>query len=54
MLLLIKDKDFVNFGNFVDVKNIITSKKFYHFITGLSGNGKTLTVTQACVLIKEN
>ena len=43
-----KDKDFVTFGNFADVKNIITSKKFYPvFITGLSGNGKTLSVTQA-------
>ena len=30
-----KDKDFVNFGNFSDVKNVITSKKFYPvFITG--------------------
>ena len=32
-----KDKDFVNFINFADVKNIITSKKFYPvFITVLS------------------
>ena len=44
-----KDNDFVTFGNFADVKNIIKSKKFYPvFITGLSGNGKTLAVTQAC------
>ena len=48
-----KDKDFVNFGNFSDVKNVITSKKFYPvFITGLSGNGKTLAVTQACAVAK--
>ena len=48
-----KDKDFVNFGNFSDVKNIISSKKFYPvFITGLSGNGKTLAVTQACAVAK--
>ena len=48
-----KDKNFVNFGNFSDVKNIITSKKFYPaFITGLSGNGKTLAVTQACAVAK--
>jgi|TARA_B110000902_G_scaffold223512_1_gene260392 hypothetical protein len=48
-----KDKDFVTFGNFADVKNIITSKKFYPvFITGLSGNGKTLSVTQACAVAK--
>ena len=48
-----KDTNFVNFGNFSDVKNIITSKKFYPaFITGLSGNGKTLAVTQACAVAK--
>ena len=48
-----KDKDFVSFGNFADVKNVITSKKFYPiFITGLSGNGKTLAVTQACAVAK--
>ncbi len=48
-----RDKDFVNFGNFGDVKNIITSKRFYPvFITGLSGNGKTLAVTQACAVAK--
>ena len=48
-----KDKDFVSFGNFSDVKNVITSKKFYPiFITGLSGNGKTLAVTQACAVTK--
>ena len=48
-----RDKDFVNFGNFADVKNIITSKRFYPvFITGLSGNGKTLAVTQACAVAK--
>jgi len=44
-----KDDDFVNFGNYSDIKNIVKSKKFYPvFITGLSGNGKTLAVTQAC------
>ena len=48
-----KDKDFVSFGNYSDVKNVITSKKFYPmFITGLSGNGKTLAVTQACAVAK--
>ena len=41
--------NFVNFGNYSDIKNIVKSKKFYPvFITGLSGNGKTLAVTQAC------
>ena len=49
----LKDKDFVSFGNFADVKNVITSKRFYPiFITGLSGNGKTLAVTQACAVAK--
>ena len=48
-----KDNDFVNFGNYSDIKNIVKSKKFYPvFITGLSGNGKTLAVTQACAEAK--
>ena len=48
-----KDTDFVNFGNYADIKNIVKSKKFYPvFITGLSGNGKTLAVTQACAEAK--
>ena len=50
-----KDPVFVSFGNYPDVKSIIKSKMFYPvFITGLSGNGKTMGVTQACVRIKEN
>jgi len=45
----VKDNTFVPFGSFKDVKNIIKSKQFYPaFITGLSGNGKTFTVEQAC------
>ncbi len=44
-----KDDTFVKFGNFNDVKKIIQSKLFYPaFITGLSGNGKTFSVEQAC------
>jgi len=44
-----KDQTFVPFGNFSDLKKIIKSKIFYPaFITGLSGNGKTLSVEQAC------
>ena len=43
------DTTFVPFGNFADVKKVITSKLFYPmFITGLSGNGKTFSVEQAC------
>ena len=44
-----KDDTFVKFGNFADVKKIIQSSLFYPtFITGLSGNGKTFSVEQAC------
>ena len=44
-----KDPNYVPFGNFSDVKKIISSKMFYPtFITGLSGNGKTFSVEQAC------
>ena len=52
---LIPDKDdtFVKFGNFADIKRIIQSRLFYPtFITGLSGNGKTLSVEQACSQLK--
>ena len=44
-----KDDSFVKFGNFGDIKKIIASRIFYpSFITGLSGNGKTFSVEQAC------
>ena len=52
---LIPDKDdtFVKFGNFGDIKKIIQSRIFYPaFITGLSGNGKTFSVEQACSQLK--
>ena len=43
------DETFLRFGNFPDVKRIIQSKQFYPtVITGLSGNGKTFGVEQAC------
>jgi hypothetical protein len=48
---LVPDKDdkFVPFGNFTLLKRIIKSGIFYpSFITGLSGNGKTFGVEQAC------
>ena len=49
-----KDPVFVSFGNYPDVKNIIKSGQFYPvFITGLSGNGKTMGVTQACAELKK-
>jgi len=44
-----KDENYVPFGNFSDVKKIIQSRIFYPtFITGMSGNGKTFSVEQAC------
>ena len=44
-----KDPVFVPFGNYADVKSIIKSNKFYPvFVTGLSGNGKTMSILQAC------
>ena len=43
---------YVPFGNFKDIKKIIQSGIFYPtFITGLSGNGKTLSVEQACATL---
>jgi hypothetical protein len=48
-----KDDTFVSFGNFSDVKKILSSRIFYPvFITGLSGNGKTFGVEQACAQLK--
>jgi len=48
-----KDDTFVKFGNFNDIKKIIDSRFFYPtFITGLSGNGKTFSVEQACAQLK--
>ena len=47
------DDTFVKFGSFTDVKKIIQSRIFYPtFITGLSGNGKTFSVEQACAQLK--
>ncbi len=44
-----KDSVFVSFGNYPDLKSIVKSRMFYPvFITGLSGNGKTMGVVQAC------
>ena len=48
-LIPTKDDNFVKFGNFTDIKKVIESGLFYPvFITGLSGNGKTFSVEQAC------
>jgi len=51
-LIPAKDDTFVSFGNFADIKKIIKSNLFYPtFITGLSGNGKTFGVEQACAAL---
>ena len=48
-----KDPVFVPWGYFKDIKSIVSSKQFYPiFITGLSGNGKTMNVSQACAQAK--
>jgi hypothetical protein len=42
-------KNYVPFGNYDDVLSIVASKQFFPIlITGQSGNGKTMSVEQAC------
>ena len=44
---------FVPWGHYKDIKSVVKSGIFYPtFITGLSGNGKTLNVLQACSELK--
>ena len=44
-----KDPTFVKWGYFADVSKIIKSKMFYPmYVAGLSGNGKTMMIEQAC------
>ena len=44
-----KEDTYVVWGNFKDVEKIIQSRIFYPtYVTGLSGNGKTMMVEQAC------
>ena len=46
-------KEYVPFGHFTDLKSIINSRLFFPvFITGLSGNGKTMMVEQICAKLK--
>ena len=46
-------KEYVPFGHFKDLKRILTSRLFFPvFITGLSGNGKTMMVEQVCAKLK--
>ena len=44
---------YVTLGNFNTIKDVVKSKIFYPmFITGLSGNGKTLMVKEVCAKLK--
>ena len=46
-------KNYVSFGHFDDIVSIIKSQQFYPvFITGQSGNGKTMSIEQACAKLK--
>lgn len=46
-------KGYVPFGHWSDVRSIIKSKRFYPmYITGLSGNGKTMMIEQVCAVEK--
>jgi len=48
-----KDDTYVQFGNFQSVRKVVQSRQFYPvFITGLSGNGKTMSVEQVCASTK--
>ena len=48
------DPTFVPWGSFTDVKKVIQSEMFYPiYISGLSGNGKTFMVEQACAKLNK-
>jgi len=48
-----KNGTYVPFGFYSDLKNIISSRIFYPiYITGLSGNGKTMMIEQVCAALK--
>ena len=48
-----KFNGYVSWGHFKDVESVVRSRQFYPiFITGLSGNGKTLMVEQVCAKLK--
>tara|TARA_Y100000361_G_scaffold129463_1_gene124951 strand:- start:906 stop:2078 length:1173 start_codon:yes stop_codon:yes gene_type:complete len=47
-------ENYVPFGHFTDLKKILKSGIFFPvFVTGLSGNGKTLMVEQICAKLKK-
>lgn len=46
-------ENYIPFGNFDDVLSIVKSKQFFPvFISGHSGNGKTMSIEQACAKAK--
>lgn len=48
-----KYDNYVPFGNFDDLVSIISSGRFFPvFVTGQSGNGKTMSIEQACAKLK--
>ncbi len=48
-----KDATFIKWGEFSKLKKIIDSKLFFPtYIAGMSGNGKTMMVEQACAILK--
>ena len=48
-----KHSGYVTWGNFNTVRDVLKSRTFYPmFITGLSGNGKTLMVQENCARLK--
>jgi hypothetical protein len=52
-LVPVSYKNYVPFGNFEDVLAIVKSMRFFPvFVTGHSGNGKTMSIEQACAKAK--
>ena len=49
------DKNYVKWGDYRTIEQVIKSRMFYPiFITGLSGNGKTMMVEQSCARNKRD
>ena len=52
-LVPVKDPTFVAFGHYADLRKIISANMFFPvYIVGMSGNGKTTMVEQACASLK--
>jgi hypothetical protein len=49
----IKDETYIKWGEYSNIKKIIESKLFFPtYVAGMSGNGKTMMVEQACAGLK--